>query len=129
MKRQGKGITIGLRRIDVLFYADDLALIAATRAELQQQLQTMEDWLQECNLEMNVSKTEYVILNGKQGGGLITRNRERILPKQSATYLGYERENTDVSISHLKKRIMQTNKALLGTRTTLKRLPHLPVNK
>ena len=129
MKRQGKGITIGLRRIDVLFYADDLALIAATRAELQQQLQIMEDWLQECNLEMNVSKTEYVILNGKQGGGLITRNRERILPKQSATYLGYERENIDVSISHLKKRIMQTNKALLGTRTTLKRLLHLPVNK
>ena len=106
MKRQGKGITIGLRRIDVLFYADDLALIAATRAERQQQLQIMEDWLQECNLEMNVSKTEYVILNGKQGGGLITRNRERILPKQSATYLGYERENIDVSISHLKKRIM-----------------------
>ena len=78
---------------------------------------------------MNVSKTEYIVLNGKQGGGLITRNRERILPKQSATYLGYERENDDVPISHLKKRITQTNKALLSTRTTLKRLPHLPVNK
>ena len=47
MKREGKGIQIGLRRIDILFYADDLALIASSRANLQRQLQTMEEWLNE----------------------------------------------------------------------------------
>ena len=78
---------------------------------------------------MNVNKTEYIVLGEKPGGGLITQTRERILPKQTATYLGYQRENDDTSVAHLKKRISQANKAILKTRTILKRLPHLPVSK
>ena len=129
MKTQGKGINIDARRIDLLFYADDLALIAATRADLQQQLQITEEWLRECKLEMNIAKTEYIVLGGKAGGGLITEHRARILPKATATYLGYERESDDAVASHLRKRITQANKALLRTRTILKRLPHLPIAK
>ena len=34
MKTRGRGIQIGTRRVDLLFYADDLALIAASRADL-----------------------------------------------------------------------------------------------
>ena len=47
LKTRGKGIIIGTRRIDALFYADDLALIAATRADLQKQLEIVEEWLNE----------------------------------------------------------------------------------
>ena len=54
---------------------------------------------------MNVNKTEYIVLGGKPGGGIITQNRERILPRKTATYLGYQRENDDTSVAHLKKRI------------------------
>ena len=78
---------------------------------------------------MNVDKTEYIVLGGKAGGGLITEHRARIMPKTTATYLGYERENSEASIAHLKKRITQANIATLRTRTILKRLPHLPIAK
>ena len=72
MKTHGRGIQIGLRRIDLLFYADDLALIAASRADLQHQFQIMERWLQTCNLQINLAKTEYIVIGGNIGGGIIT---------------------------------------------------------
>ena len=42
MKNQGKGIKIGVIRVDALFYADDLALIAANRTDMQRQLEIVE---------------------------------------------------------------------------------------
>ena len=50
MRQEGRRIQIGPRGIDLLFYADDLALLAPTRHALQQQLQITEEWLTECNL-------------------------------------------------------------------------------
>ena len=120
---------MGTRRIDALFYADDLALIASSRADLQRQLEITEEWLTECNMEMNVLKTEYLVLGDGTGGGLITKHGDRILPQQSATYLGYERRSNDTAIAHLKRRITQANKAQLNIRTILKRLPNLPINR
>ena len=70
---------MGTRRIDALFYADDLALIASSRADLQRQLEITEEWLAECSMEMNVSKTEYLVIGDGIGGGLITQQGDRIL--------------------------------------------------
>ena len=67
MKLQGQGIQIGTRRIDLLFYADDLALLAPTRHDLQRQLEITEEWLTECKLEMNLEKSEYIIIGDQRG--------------------------------------------------------------
>ena len=90
LRAEGQGITIGSRRIDALFYADDLALIASSRNALQKQLYLVEKWLQDCKMEMNADKTEYLV-TGEQGGALITSTGERIAPTTSANYLGYVR--------------------------------------
>ena len=83
MRQQGNGIQIGLRRIDLLFYADDLALIAPTRHDLQKQLEIAEEWLNECKLEMNFNKSEYIVVGTQtRAGGLITQQRKRIIPAQ-----------------------------------------------
>ena len=129
MRTQGRGIQIGLKRIDLLFYADDLALVAASRADLQHQFQIMERWLQTCNLQINLTKTEYIVIGGNTGGGIITEQRERILPQKSVTYLGYQRTNDDTAVAHLQQRVTKAKLSALVTRSILKKLPDLPVIK
>ena len=78
---------------------------------------------------MNIAKTKYIIIGNNAQGGLITENGYRILPQQSATYLGYQRKNNDSTLAHLQKRITQARKAAFNTHTLLQRLPDLPVSK
>ena len=96
---------------------------------MQRQLETVEQWLTECNLTMNTEKTEYIVVGGDAGGALITHEGTRIKPQSAATYLGFERKNEEGTISHLSKRASQANKAALAKSTLLKRLPHLRINK
>lgn len=74
MQAEGKGVWIGNRRIDCLFYADDLVLIAENEQALQQQLRIMESWAREWNLEVNVDKTEYMVIGGNGQGRITTEH-------------------------------------------------------
>ena len=93
MHAEGKGVYIGNRRIDWLFYADDLALIAENAQDLQRQLRIMEKWILEWNLEVNVEKTEYIAIGGNGEGSIRTEQGKLIRAGKAINYLGYQRKN------------------------------------
>lgn len=55
------GVQLGLLRLYLLLYADDLVLLSRSREGLQQQLQALEAFCGAKGMEVNLSKTEAVV--------------------------------------------------------------------
>ena len=60
------GIDIGLSKVCILLYADDIVLIAKSEGELQTMLDTMEHWCKYWQLKVNNAKTNIMHLRGKR---------------------------------------------------------------
>ena len=55
----------------------------------------MENWLKECNLEVNEDKTEYMVIGSRIQQRFWTTNGKMIRSRSSVNYLGYSRMTED----------------------------------
>jgi len=65
-KRQEGGTTIGNKRIFTLAYADDLAMLAETRKEMERMLTSLENYLDKKKLELNSEKSKILIFQKEE---------------------------------------------------------------
>ena len=69
--RQFQGVNIGNVNIKTLLYADDLAILAETREDLQVGLDILYDYCNRWKLVINTEKTSIIIF---RRGGMVTVN-------------------------------------------------------
>ena len=67
-RASGCGVQLGQQLLQLLLYADDLALVCSSREELQTMLDALHAFCLEYDMEVNVAKTEIVVF-GKQRYG------------------------------------------------------------
>ncbi len=63
-----EGIDIGMIKIFLLLYADDIAILASTKEQLQEGLNTLQTYCQKWKLTVNTNKTKIMIF--RKGGRL-----------------------------------------------------------
>eukprot|EP00775_Hariotina_reticulata_P010235 gene10235-biopygen12166 len=68
-KLPGVGVELGGKILQMLLYADDLALLAATKHQLQHMLRVLADFCDEYDLEVNVSKCTVVVFGKRKYRG------------------------------------------------------------
>ena len=54
IKNLGLGISIGNRKIPILLYADDIALLAENESDLQKLLNKLHKWCKKWQLQLNI---------------------------------------------------------------------------
>ena len=59
------GIKIGKEQLNILAYADDIALIGKNEIEIRKLFVEMENNARKLGLHMNQEKTKYMIVEGK----------------------------------------------------------------
>ena len=86
-----EGIDIGMLKLFILLYADDIILFGNSATELQNAIVSLEDYCQKWKLTVNTSKTKVLIF--RKGGILpnglrFTYNRTEIEIVSKFSYLG-----------------------------------------
>ena len=71
-----------------LAWADDVVILALDRKSLDKQLQTIEDYCRKWGLEINISKTKYMLFNGKNTESCPSINGSVLEQVTCYTYLG-----------------------------------------
>lgn len=103
-RAQAGGIIIGRCKFHTLAYADDMALIAKTEAELKEMMRILERYLNNRDLELNVGKTK--VMRVSSSGRLSKVNwiwkGEKIEEVKTFKYLGYTFQSTGSYTTHLK---------------------------
>ena len=54
------GVKIGNKSVSILLYADDIVLISGSEESLQKMLESVHNWCQKWQLNINCSKTQIV---------------------------------------------------------------------
>jgi hypothetical protein len=119
-----EGISFNGIEINVLFYADDLILLADRKQDLQNLIKITEQWTADFDLTMNLDKCEYIILNEQQKGQSINLAGQLIQAAESTTYLGYTRSKKS-SAAHIENRLKKTKMSSFNLNSLFKRLPNL----
>ena len=65
-RASGKGVQLASYVIKLLLYADDLIIIAKTANGLREDLKALETFCQEVGMEVNTSKTKFMIFSLKR---------------------------------------------------------------
>jgi len=60
IKALGKGVSVGDENVGILLYADDIVLVANSEEELQEMLDTLNEWCASNRLQVNTSKSNIV---------------------------------------------------------------------
>ena len=60
------GVQVDQQLLQLLLYADDLALVASSATQLQRMLTALHEFCVEYDMEVNVAKTEIVVFGKKQ---------------------------------------------------------------
>ncbi|XP_070529779.1 calponin homology domain-containing protein DDB_G0272472-like [Cardiocondyla obscurior] len=102
------GIRIKDRRVYSLAYADDIALLAENEAGMKGMIKSMEEYVKEKGLEVNVKKTK--IMRCRKGGGRWKKTKwvwkgEEIEEVKSFKYLGYTIMRNGEQKEHVKDRV------------------------
>lgn len=93
------GINIGILKISILAYADDLLIMSTTKVGLQAQLRLIEDYGKLNGIKYNPSKTELIVFNELKHRALsehradwnqanVMLDGDEIEQKRSIRYLG-----------------------------------------
>lgn len=85
-----RGVRIQGRKIDMIRYADDIALIADSEEELIETITTMKDILSTYNMKLNVNKTKIMVITKEEAQSQInvTLDGDKIKNVRSFPYLG-----------------------------------------
>ena len=65
IKNLGLGIPIGNRKIPILLYADDIAILAENESDLQKLLNKLHEWCEKWQLQLNIKKSQIVHFRNK----------------------------------------------------------------
>lgn len=125
------GITLNLRRLFTLLYADDLVLFAETRIELQRMINRLKSYCDCWNLKINLQKTKVVVF--RNGGYL--RSYEKWFYGEDAIevatyykYLGIVFSSRFSWYMCQKTLAEQATKAIFSLKSSLCKYGQLPVS-
>jgi hypothetical protein len=104
IKMVPSGIKIGKERLNILAYADDIALIGKNEIEVRKLLVDMENIARKCGLQINQGNTRYMIVERKNSFRK-NYNFERV---ENFKYLGVILNEDNQRDLH--ERIKNTNK-------------------
>ena len=113
------------QRIAILLYADDIILLAPTPGQLQHLCRITEEWLDEYELRINMSKSELVVYNSYCSPKLKIAG-EILRVARSYRYLGFVSAKRITGREHLKERALKMEHAtgfFLGLLNSIKGIP------
>lgn len=84
LESTGKGVHLKQRWMGALLYADDLALIAKTPEELQQMINTTQEWAKKMMATININKTKIVAFH--EDAQTKQERKEKIQQGQTSTW-------------------------------------------
>ena len=70
-KKGAEGIDIGMLKLYLLLYADDIVIFSNTSEGLQKGLDILSDYCQKWKLTVNIDKTKVMVF---RKGGILPRN-------------------------------------------------------
>ena len=111
----GIGVKLGSVILQLLFYADDLALLAESKKDLQAMLEVLHDFCKATGMTVNVKKSEVVVYNSDH-----TRSKDptfsysdQAMPlKEEFVYLGVSLHSTAIVTNILDKRVTKARAAM-----------------
>ena len=116
------------KNMDILLYADDLAILADSREMLQKKLDILHTYCRENNLTVNISKSKVIIFNSRKHTTPFIYNDCILQEVDSFKYLGmaFNRQgNLKYSQTML---VQQAIRARAILETYLRKHKHMPVN-
>ena len=113
--------------IDILLYADDLAMLANSRDELQDKLNLLHLYCKDRNLHVNVNKSKIMVFNAIKDTRLFMYNDSKLDEVDSFKYLGMT-INRRANLQYSQKiSIQQALKAKASLECYLNNHKHMPV--
>ena len=106
-RAQMGGVVVGKEKIWTLSYADDLVMMAKTEKEMKEMLKTLENYLKNRKLELNVEKSKMVEFNkgrGRMKEIVWNWKEENIEQVKEFTYLGYTFHKNNGPEKHIRSR-------------------------
>ena len=101
------GVVVGREKIWTLTYADDMAMVARTEGEMKEMLKTLEKYLKNLKLQLNVEKSKMVVFSkgrGKEKENDWRWKAEKIEQVKEFTYLGYTFQKNNGPEKHIRER-------------------------
>lgn len=110
-KCSGMGVPVGDNTIYSLQFADDQAVLAGDKEDLEYMTRKLKETLEEWGLDMNINKTKYLPI-GSEIDPLKLNNAEEIAACAEYTYLGTIFDHTGTDEKDIRHRITQTRKVI-----------------
>ena len=125
-----RGINVGLLKVFLLIYADDIILISETSDDLKKGLDILEQYCERWKLTVNVDKTKVMIF--KRGGRLarntsFTYNGRELEIVKKFTYLGFVFTTGGSFAENFNTLSGQGFKAMYKLNNTLQRFPNITI--
>lgn len=120
-EEKSRGISIQGHKIDMIRFADDIAVLGETEQELNETLQDMEKTMRlEYNLKINKGKTKVMRCSREMNQGIyISINGQRIEEVSAFTYLGSKMTNDGRCKKDIISRINQAKRAFNAKKSLL----------
>jgi methyl coenzyme M reductase subunit D len=118
-ERRIKGIKVNGEEINILCFADDIAIVAGSEDDLRNSLNTIEKVFHEYNMKINKKKTKVPMCRRKKTVADIHLKGERLERLESFTFLGITITWDGRSTSDIKRRIVQAKTAFMAKRALL----------
>ena len=83
---RGVQLSPSINEIQILMYADDIAIFADTIGGLQRKINILQDYCNEWSLSVNLSKTQVVVF---KNGGTVSRNEKWYFQNQKIETVSY----------------------------------------
>ena len=113
--------------IDILLYADDLAMLANSREELQDKLHLLHLYCKDRNLHVNINKSKIMVFNAVEDTRPFMYNDSKLDEVDSFKYLGMT-INRRANLQYSQKiSIQQALKAKASLECYLNNHKHMPV--
>uniref|UniRef100_A0A8D8TBA0 Reverse transcriptase domain-containing protein n=1 Tax=Cacopsylla melanoneura TaxID=428564 RepID=A0A8D8TBA0_9HEMI len=112
------GILLNDTRVQMIRFADDIAVLAPDEFNLKRILDCMNDIFEEFNMKINMNKTEILLCSQQPEEVNITVNNTTIKQTKSFKYLGSSITEDAQSTNDIKQRLAQA-KAAFTKKTAL----------
>ena len=126
---RGVQLSPSINEIQILMYADDIAIFADTIGGLQRKINILQDYCNEWSLSVNLSKTQVVVF---KNGGTVSRNEKWYFQNQKIEtvsfykYLGVTMSCRNKWSRNVENLVAQTTKVSFQLNRYLKSVGTLP---
>lgn len=113
------GVMLNGRRVQMLRFADDIAVLAPDEFNLKRSLETMNEVFERFNIKINMKKTEILVCTKEREEVNIQINNEKIKQINTFKYLGSNITEDAKCTSDIKQRIALAKIAFNKKKTLL----------